>query len=118
MGKRIEEVSFHDNTENIIAVVDGVSSGPIVNQVCEVLNSEPVTRILKRRLSGGSLESDGVIHAGREAYEAYANVTGWKSLATGADLPQWDGLTEAMRQAWNVSAAWVVGRVMRQHGLI
>lgn len=51
----------------------------------------------------------------REAYEAYANHTGWKSLATGANLPQWDLLPVAIKEAWQVSATWVAGRVSGQH---
>lgn len=57
------------------------------------------------------------LHLDREAYEAYARHTGWKSLATGADLPQWDALPEAIRVAWRVSAAWVIGRVLRHFGV-
>lgn len=51
----------------------------------------------------------------QEAYEAYANHTGWKSLATGQPLPQWDKLSEAIQQAWQVSAAWVAGKVSGNH---
>lgn len=51
----------------------------------------------------------------QEAYEAYANHTGWKSLATGANLPQWDKLPDAIKAAWQVSAGWVAGRVSGQH---
>lgn len=54
----------------------------------------------------------------REAYEAYANHTGWKSLATGSPLPQWADLSDAIRSAWMVSTAWVVGRVLREHGVM
>lgn len=49
----------------------------------------------------------------KEAYEAYANHTGWKSLATGSPLPPWDSLSAEIQTAWQVSAAWVVGRVVR-----
>jgi hypothetical protein len=49
----------------------------------------------------------------KEAYEAYANHTGWKSLATGAQLPQWDALSSEIQAAWMVSAGWVIGRVTR-----
>lgn len=45
----------------------------------------------------------------KEAYEAYCRHTGWKSLATGAALPQWDNLPEAIRTAWMVSTGWVLG---------
>lgn len=55
---------------------------------------------------------------GREAYEAYARHTNFKSLVSGAPLPQWDGLSDAIRQAWNVSAAWVAGRVLRKAGVM
>lgn len=51
----------------------------------------------------------------QEAYQAYANHTGWKSLATGQPLPQWDALPEAIQKAWQVSAAWVVGKATGQH---
>lgn len=45
----------------------------------------------------------------KEAYEAYCRHTNWKSLATGQPLPQWDALPEAIRKAWEVSAAWLLG---------
>ena len=51
----------------------------------------------------------------QEAYEAYANHTGWKSLATGQPLPQWDVLPPAIQEAWTVSTAWVVGKATGQH---
>ena len=47
----------------------------------------------------------------RVAYEAYANHTGWKSLATGQGLPQWDQLSEAIKDAWNTSAECVAKKV-------
>jgi hypothetical protein len=64
-----------------------------------------------------SLEADYAVNLGREAYEAYCRHTGWKSLATGAELPQWTVLKDEIKQAWMVSAAWVVGRVLRIHGI-
>lgn len=51
----------------------------------------------------------------KEAYEAYANHTGWKSLATGQPLPQWDKLPPAIQEAWQVSAACVAGKVSGNH---
>lgn len=51
----------------------------------------------------------------QEAYEAYANHTGWKSLATGQPLPQWDTLSQAIKDAWMVSTAWVVGKATGNH---
>lgn len=44
------------------------------------------------------------------AYEAYANHTEWKSLATGQPLPQWAALSEAIQQAWSSSSAAVALR--------
>lgn len=50
----------------------------------------------------------------REAYEAYAGQTKWKSLVSGAPLPQWPDLSAEIQSAWRVSAGWVAGRVLRQ----
>lgn len=33
-------------------------------------------------------------------YEAYCEHTGWKSLATGQDLPQWSDLRPDIKEAW------------------
>lgn len=41
----------------------------------------------------------------QRAYEAYANNTQWKSVATGAPLPQWEQLPEAIQEAWKASVA-------------
>jgi NTP pyrophosphatase (non-canonical NTP hydrolase) len=62
--------------------------------------------------------ADYAVNLAREAYEAYCQYAGWKSIVTGADLPQWPSLNDSIRQAWMVSAAWVVGRVMRLNGLV
>jgi hypothetical protein len=40
---------------------------------------------------------------GQIGYEAYASHTQWKSLATGQDLPKWEGLSEAIKWAWEVA---------------
>lgn len=58
------------------------------------------------------------MHLGQEAYEAYCGATGGKSLISGAELPKWDVLAQPIQSAWTVAAAWVVGRVLRQHGLM
>lgn len=34
------------------------------------------------------------------AYEAYCRQAKWKSLATGAPLPQWDGLSVEIKAGW------------------
>jgi len=104
-------------------------------QDVEVLAGEFVARLLRAGqnvlsahvTTGGEIDllprlesvhsADYAVNLGKEAYEAYCQHAGWKSLATGADLPQWAGLRDDIRQAWMVSAAWIVGRVMRINGL-
>lgn len=44
---------------------------------------------------------------GQIAYEAYCEKTGWKSLATGADLPRWDKLKLEIQEAWEAAAGAV-----------
>lgn len=48
---------------------------------------------------------------GRHAYEAYCAATGWKSLASGGDLPSWEDQGEEYRAAWQM-AATAVARVI------
>jgi NTP pyrophosphatase (non-canonical NTP hydrolase) len=76
-----------------------------------------VSRRVKSDVMLQQYHADYAVNLGREAYESYCGQTGWKSLATGAELPQWYDLRDDIRQAWMVSAAWVVGRVMRLNGL-
>ena len=40
---------------------------------------------------------------GQILYEGYCNHTGWKSLASGQDLPLWDALREDIKKAWEAS---------------
>jgi hypothetical protein len=46
--------------------------------------------------------------SGQVAYEAYAEHTGWKSLATGDALPAWADLQPEIKEAWEKAgyAAW------------
>ena len=62
-------------------------------------------------------QADYAVNLGKEAYERYCTHTGWKSLATGARLPPWTELKPEIREAWMVTAAWIVGRTMRLNGL-
>lgn len=55
------------------------------------------------------------VNMAQEAYEAYCGHTQWKSLVSGADLPPWASLTAPIRAAWEVSTAWVVGKVLRDN---
>ena len=45
-----------------------------------------------------------MVDLGRVAYEAYCGETDWKSLVSGAALPQWDDLKPEIREAWAVAA--------------
>lgn len=47
----------------------------------------------------------------RLAYEAYCEHTGWKSLATGADLPRWDVLNDSIKQAWGAAAKAITAQL-------
>ncbi len=53
---------------------------------------------------------------GRIAYEAYCGKTDWKSLVSGAALPQWNALKPEIRDAWDVAAAAVVEAHYQQTG--
>lgn len=48
---------------------------------------------------------------GQVAYEAYCAKTGWKSLVSGADLPQWAELKSEIRDAWGDAAEAVAGEL-------
>lgn len=37
-------------------------------------------------------------------YEAYCKATDWKSLVSGADLPQWVDMPAAIQDAWRAVA--------------
>ena len=45
---------------------------------------------------------------GEIAYTAYSANTGGKSLETGADLPMWDDLPDALHTAWTAVAREVM----------
>jgi hypothetical protein len=60
-----------------------------------VANVAP-TVLVGREKSGGQI-----------GYEGYCAATGWKSLVSGADLPQWADLKPEIRAAWESAAlAW------------
>lgn len=80
--------------------------------------AESIDASLSQFATFSQREADYAVNLGKEAYEAYCRHTGWKSLATGADLPQWADLRDEIRQAWMVTAAWVVGRVLRINGVM
>lgn len=44
---------------------------------------------------------------GQVAYEAYCDLTKWKSLATGQPLPMWKDLKIEVKSAWEASASAV-----------
>lgn len=45
---------------------------------------------------------------GEIAYNAYCNASGWKSLASGADLPQFADTTPEIQAAWESAAQAVL----------
>lgn len=47
-------------------------------------------------------------NAGQVAYEAYCAQTGWKSLVSGQQLPQWHNLKPEIQSAWQAAATAVV----------
>jgi hypothetical protein len=49
---------------------------------------------------------------GQAAYDAYAGHTGGRSLISGAELPRWDRLPAAIKDAWEAAAA-AVSRAFR-----
>ncbi len=49
---------------------------------------------------------------GKVAYEGYCQRTGWKSLISGADLPPFEQLPAAIKEAWEAAADQVVGATM------
>lgn len=88
--------------------------GPECQLVCDSLHAV----IDAAYARADQLEQQPAFHAGREAYEAYCRQTGWKSLVSGAPLPQWPELSAEIQSAWSCSAAWVAGRVLRRAGLM
>jgi len=50
------------------------------------------------------------MHLAQAMYEGYCQHTNWKSLATGADLPQWEGLRPDIKAAWEASAEFVMAK--------
>lgn len=44
----------------------------------------------------------------KKLYETYCNHTNWKSLVSGADLPQWEGLQQEIKDAWGACAEYVI----------
>lgn len=51
----------------------------------------------------------GVRELGKVAYDAYCKSSGGVSLVSGANLPEWEGLSDAIRTAWIAAAESAVG---------
>lgn len=47
---------------------------------------------------------------GKIAYDAYCEATGWKSLVSGADLPQWNEVRPEIQAAWRAAGNAVMNR--------
>lgn len=57
---------------------------------CECQMTEPVEKSL-----------------GQQAYEAYCEKSGWKSLVSGFGLPSWDLLGDKIKETWEAAASRV-----------
>ena len=53
---------------------------------------------------------------GQIAYEGYAANSDWKSLASGADLPQWADTKPEIREAWEAAAEAVKAEITNPQG--
>lgn len=53
---------------------------------------------------------------GQIAYEAYCEHTQWKSLISGAQLPEWERLDKRIQATWCVAANAVVEEYQILHG--
>lgn len=51
---------------------------------------------------------ENAVTNGEIAYNAYCAQSGWKSLASGADLPKFADTTPEIRAAWEAAASAVV----------
>jgi hypothetical protein len=45
---------------------------------------------------------------GNVAYNGYRKASGGKSLVTGAPIPPWDDMPEAIKDAWDMAAGEVI----------
>ena len=95
------------NTDDALAVLQ--SRGTEIPQ--EAFEMREVLRrcVAAEKLVNARAQSTSL---GEVAYVAYCKCTGGKSLVSGADLPQWDVLSEQIRHAWVASAQAVFERVL------
>jgi len=49
---------------------------------------------------------------GQIAYEGYCETTGWKSLVSGAVLPQWEDVNNSIKEAWEAAAKAVQREIL------
>jgi hypothetical protein len=62
---------------------------------------EQTSRVGQQNNLGGNQMTNTVIrNPGQVAYDTYCNHTGWKSLVSGADLPQWKDVKPEIQAAW------------------
>lgn len=48
------------------------------------------------------------VNFGQIGYEGYCAHTGYKSLATGDNLPKWEDLRPSIQEAWNMAADSII----------
>lgn len=51
---------------------------------------------------------------GKVGYEAYCELTGWKSAVTGAPLPKWIETPQVVREAWVCAAKAVIANYVEK----
>ena len=58
--------------------------------------------------AGVGIANKEPVTSGEIAYNAYCNTTGWKSLVSGAQLPEFYLLKEEIQAAWQSAAQAVI----------
>ena len=74
----------------------------------ECINPECVLSNKRGNKMEFTKKQEQVMVAAQTAYEAYCEYTGWKSLATGADLPKWENLPGNIKNAWFAAISSVI----------
>lgn len=88
------------------AAVEGAGAHPLLTDASVLIGQalEKVADFVELRTEGTAGPSLGQI-----GYEAYIKSSGGKSLVSGATLPPWRDLSEAIRNAWESAAESIVG---------
>ena len=88
------------------AAVEAAAAHPLLTDA-----SILITQALEKVVDFVDLKLAGQPTPGRVAYVAYLKSSGGKSLVSGAELPPWADLPEAIRNAWESAAEAAIGYV-------